>query len=164
MLLHYYFEDMDDLFCTVIRRRGELNLERLRASLEKGGVLRRGWGMAQDETNARLSVEFMALSAHRPLVREEFKRFAEEQRKAQSEALERYFRETGITPDAPPVIVSMVVSSLSTTLWMERMNGVSLGHDALMDWMAVWLKQAGEGRTLASDDPAADQVESGSVD
>ena len=35
-LLHYYFEDMDELFAAVIRRRGEVNLEKMVRELADG--------------------------------------------------------------------------------------------------------------------------------
>lgn len=144
-LLHYYFEDMDELFAAVIRRRGEVNLEKMVRELATAHPLEVLWNFRNDPANIRISNEFLALASHRPAVSAEVKRFAEQQRIVKAAAVSRYFETQGIDPPIPPTVIVMILTSLSTLLNSEAAQGISLGHAELQKWTKDWLGNLQEG-------------------
>ncbi len=144
-LLHYYFESMDELFAAVIRRRGELNLEKMVRELATAHPLETVWNSRNDPANNRISNEFLALASHRPAVSTEVKRFAEQQRIVKAAAVSRYFEAQGIDPPIPPTVIVMILTSLSTLLNSEAAQGISLGHSELQKWTQDWLGNLQEG-------------------
>ena len=138
-LLHYYFESMDELFAAVIRRRGEVNLEKMVKELASVHPLEILWNFRNDPANIRISNEFLALAAHRPAVSAEVKRFAEQQRIVKAAAVSRYFETQGVDPPVPPTVIVMILTSLSTLLNSEAAQGISLGHAELQEWTQGWL-------------------------
>ena len=138
-LLHYYFEDMDELFAAVIRRRGEVNLEKMVRELAAAHPLEVLWNFRNDPGNIRISNEFLALASHRPAVTAEVKRFAEQQRIVKAAAVSRYFETQEFAPPIPPTVIVMILTSLSTLLNSEAAQGISLGHAELQKWTKDWL-------------------------
>ena len=138
-LLHYYFESMDELFAAVIRRRGEVNLEKMVMELATAHPLEVLWNFRNDPANIRISNEFLALAAHRPAVSTEVKRFAEQQRIVKAAAVSRYFETQEIDPPIPPTVIVMILTSLSTLLNSEAAQGIFLGHSELQKWTKDWL-------------------------
>lgn len=143
MLLHYYFEDMDELFAAVIRHRGEVGLERMVNALAADQPLKTMWDYGNDEKNLKISSEFVALATHRPAVRAEVKRFGEQQRIVKTAAIARHFELHKIKPAAPPVAYALLLSSLSSTLLLESLNDIDMGHAEIREWVGAWLANAG---------------------
>lgn len=149
MLLHYYFEDMDDLFVSVIRHRGEVGLEQMVKALATDEPLKTVWGYESNEHYVRLSAEFLALAAHRPAVRAEVKRFGEQQRIVQTAAIARHFELNKITSATPPVVYALLLSSLSSSLLLETLNDIDMGHAELEAWVRSLMQGAGGGALFA---------------
>ena len=128
-LVHYYFRTMDELFSAVLRRRAERSLQVQAQALQSPQPLWALWNIGTDPGFTRITMEFMALANHRKSMRAELAYYAErlrsEQRSAIAAALERY----GVaTQDVPPVVWTVLMTSVSRVLVIEEALGVSAGH------------------------------------
>jgi AcrR family transcriptional regulator len=128
-LVHYYFRTMDELFLAVFRRQAEEGLRAQARALESPQPLWALWRFGTDLGFTRITMEFMALANHRKEMRAEIayyaERFRDEQRKAVSAALAHY----GVdTQDVPPVVWTVLMTSVSRVLVLEQALGMSAGH------------------------------------
>jgi len=129
-LVHYYFATMDDLFLEMFRRRAEEGLARQAAALASDEPLRALWEFSRDDAGTALTYEFVALANHRKEIRAEIGRYAEQFRVAQIAALGPILDAAGIDTDVfTPAAVSVLLTSLSRVVSMERSIGVTEGHD-----------------------------------
>lgn len=153
-LVHYYFRTMDDLLANVVRQSAERNLERLIKALASERPLREALSFSRDVKTAILSMQFLALASHRPAVRAEARRYAEQVRIVLTAALERHYELCGITPQLPPVVAAFAVMSVSHVLILEDMLGVTLGHAETRTFIAnnlQLLEETGARSTAGAD-------------
>lgn len=141
-LVHYYFRTMDDLFREVFRRRAEEGLKAQAQALDSPQPLWALWRLGTNPAASRFSIEFAALANHRKSMRSEIahyaERFREEQWRTLATALARYDTD----PDTmPPIVWSVLFTSLSTVLVMETELGVSLGHSETVELVERYLKR-----------------------
>ena len=147
-LVHYYFRTMDDLYLEVFRRRAEDGLERQAEALQSPQPLRALWAFSNERGGTALTMQFAALARHRPAIGAEIGAYAEEFRVRQLASLTESLREHGIDPDElPPVVVLVLMTSLSRMLVMEEGLGMSLGHAETRALIERWLTQV-EGPPL----------------
>jgi AcrR family transcriptional regulator len=141
-LVHYYFRTMEELFVEVFRRRADEGLQIQARALQSGQPLWALWRFGTDPDFTRISMEFMALANHRKEMRSEIayyaERFRDEQRKAVTAALERY----GVaTSELPPVVWTVLMSSLSRFLVLEQALGMSAGHAETIELVESHLRR-----------------------
>jgi len=128
-LVHYYFRTMDDLFLAVFRRRAEQGFERLAEALSSDQPLHALWEHATDPRGTALTTEFAALANHRKAIRVEIARYAERFRERQAEGLAAALEPRGSDLETlPPIVLSVLLTSLSVVLLMEHALGMSAGH------------------------------------
>lgn len=141
-LVHYYFRTMEDLFLEVFRRRAEEGLQVQAQLLQSAQPLWALWRFGTDPAFTRISMEFMALANHRKEMRAEIayyaERFREEQRQAVTAALQRYEVET---QDVPPVVWTVLMTSLSRFLVLEQAIGMSGGHAETVEVVEGYLRR-----------------------
>lgn len=141
-LVHYYFRTMEELFLEVFRRRAEEALEVHARLLQSPQPLWALWRFGTDPAFTRISMEFMALANHRKEMRAEIayyaERFREDQRQAVTAALQRYGE---ATEDMPPVVWTVLMSSLSWFLVLEQAVGISAGHAETMELVESYLRR-----------------------
>ncbi|OBG75392.1 MULTISPECIES: TetR/AcrR family transcriptional regulator [unclassified Mycobacterium] len=141
-LVHYYFRTMEELFLEVFRRRAEEALEVHAKLLQSPQPLWAVWRFGTDPAFTRISMEFMALANHRKEMRAEIayyaERFREEQRQAVTAALQRYEADSG---DIPPVVWTVLMTSLSRFLVLEQAVGISAGHAETMELIERHLRR-----------------------
>ncbi len=147
-LVHYYFRTMEDLFVEVFRRRAEEALEVHARALQSPQPLWALWRFGTDPAFTRISMEFMALANHRKEMRAEIayyaERFREDQRRAVTAALQRY----GVdSQDVPPVVWTVLMTSLSRFLVLEQAVGISGGHAETVELVESYLRRL-EGEPL----------------
>ena len=128
-LVHYYFRTMDDLFLAAFRRRAEEGLEAQAQVLQARQPLWALWRFSTDPAATAITMEFIALANHRKALKAEIayyaERFRDEQRKALSTVLERY----GVDPAKfPPLVWSVLMTSVSRVLVIEQALDMSAGH------------------------------------
>ena len=141
-LVHYYFRTMEDLFLAVFRRRAEEGLDVQARALQSPQPLWALWRFGTDPTATRITMEFAALANHRKSMRAEIgyyaERFRDEQRKAISTALQRYDIDAD---DVPPVVWSVLITSVSRVLVMEQELGMSAGHKETVEFVERYLRR-----------------------
>jgi AcrR family transcriptional regulator len=150
-LVHYYFRTMEDLFLEVFRRRAEEGLLVQAQALQSAQPLWALWRFGTDPGFTRISMEFMALANHRKEMRAEIayyaERFREEQRQAVTAALQRYGVDSN---DVPPVVWTVLMTSLSRMLVLEQAIGMSGGHVETMELVENYLRRLeGEPQPIA---------------
>lgn len=155
-LVHYYFRTMEDLFLEVFRRRAEEGLEVQARALHSDQPLWALWRFGTDPGFTQLSMEFMALANHRKDMRAEIayyaERFREEERKAVAAALQRYGAKN---KDVPPVVWTVLMSSLSRFLVLEQAIGMSSGHAETVELVEGYLRRLeGEPQPFAGVPPS----------
>jgi len=140
-LLHYHFDSIDDLFLAVIRRRYDFNVRKMVQALSGRDPMTNLWEYLGDKLNSRISIEFLALACHRPEMRMEVQRYAEQLRLMQTEAITRFFEERGVEPDTPPIVSAMVLTGLWQNLLLAEVPGIDLGHDELKTFISRTLRE-----------------------
>ncbi len=150
-LVHYYFRTMEDLFLEVFRRRAEEGLRVQAQALQSAQPLWALWRFGTDPAFAGISMEFMALANHRKEMRAEIayyaERFREEQGKVVTAALQRYGVDQN---DVPPVVWTVLMTSLSRMLVLEQAIGMSGGHVETMSLVESYLRRLeGEPQPIA---------------
>jgi AcrR family transcriptional regulator len=127
-LVHYYFPSMDDLFLAVLREGAEMNLAQQREALTDDRPLHALWTL-NNAHGARLLMEFMALANHRKEIRSEIVSYATRFGELEESAVTLAMRAHGVdTDEFPPVVMSMIVTSLARILVLERSLGITRGH------------------------------------
>jgi AcrR family transcriptional regulator len=155
-LVHYYFRTMEELFLEVFRRRAEEGLHVQAQALQSPQPLWALWRFGTDPAFTRISMEFMALANHRKELRAEIayyaERFRDEQRQAVTSALQRYGAEN---EDVPPVVWTVLMTSLSRFLVLEQAIGMSGGHAETVELVENYLRRLeGEPQPIADIPPA----------
>jgi AcrR family transcriptional regulator len=143
-IVHYYFGTTDDLLVAVIRSRADQVRARVLVALEADEPLRALWALNGNPTATAAMFELNALALRRPVIRAETKRFMEEFRRLQAQALERHLSLRGIEPTAPPVLITILMAGLSSTLAVEAVMGVSEGHPEAAALIEAWLRAFAE--------------------
>jgi AcrR family transcriptional regulator len=141
-LVHYYFRTMEDLFLEVFRRGAEKGLKKQVRALESPQPLWALWRLGTDPAASRITMEFAALANHRKSMRSEIahyaERFREEQWRTLAKALARYDADADAMP---PIVWSVLFTSLSTVLVMEKELGMSLGHAETVEVVERYLRR-----------------------
>jgi AcrR family transcriptional regulator len=140
-LVHYYFRTMDELFLAAFRRRAEEGLEAQAQVLQARQPLWALWRFSTDPAATAITMEFIALANHRKALKAEIayyaERFREEQRKALSTVLERYGKDLGA--EVPPLVWSVLMTSVSRVLVIEQALGMSAGHAETVEFVERYL-------------------------
>ncbi|MGA8548243.1 MAG: helix-turn-helix domain-containing protein [Mycobacterium sp.] len=139
-LVHYYFRTMDDLFLAAFRRRAEEGLEAQAQALQSSQPLWALWRFSTDPAATAITMEFVALANHRKALKAEIayyaERFREEQQKALSTVLQRHGADAA---EVPPLVWSVLMTSVSRVLVMEQVLGMSAGHAETVEFVERYL-------------------------
>jgi AcrR family transcriptional regulator len=134
-LVHYYFPSMDDLFLAVLREGADANLLHQREALADDAPLHALWRL-NNEHGARLLMEFMALANHRKEIRSEIVGYAARFGELEESAVTLAMRAHGVDlAEFPPVVMSMIVTSLARILVLERSLGITRGHAEAIEFI-----------------------------
>jgi TetR/AcrR family transcriptional regulator len=147
-IVHYYFRTIEDLLIAVIRRDGENLRARIMQSMESDEPLRAIWEASRRASKTSV-LEFMSLATHRKAVQIEVKRYMEEIRRFQTQALVRHLELRGVKPAIPPAAMLISLLSVAQTLAVEAMLEVSEGHSEMVAVVEERLRAlAREGKAL----------------
>jgi len=140
-LVHYYFRTMDDLFLAAFRRRAEQGLAVQAQVLQAPQPLWALWRFSTDPAATAITMEFIALANHRKALKAEIayyaERFREEQRKALTTILDRY-DVAGVK--IPPLVWSVLMTSVSRVLVIEQALDMSAGHRETVEIVEDYLR------------------------
>ena len=142
-LVHYYFGSVENLLVRTLERFTERLIARQREMyaadmpfLEKWRTAMR-YLMSEDVAYEKVWLELQALAWNRPELRERVDRVNAEWRtvllEAFAEPRERYGIEMPLE-----VLVSLVIT-FNEGIILERLSGVTEGHEELLEWIDGWL-------------------------
>jgi AcrR family transcriptional regulator len=151
-LVHYYFRTMDDLFLALFRRRAEVGHQRQMDALDSAQPLWALWDLSRDPRGTALTMEFVALANHRKAIKAEIASSAERFRADQIRRLESVLERHGVAAQCPPLVFTVLLSSISRFLVIESETlGMVTGHAETVAFVEEFLRRL-EGERLF--DPA----------
>lgn len=125
-LIFYYFETLDGLLLATYQRRTKRMLEMLKHALDQERPLHALWQTASNPDGAALSLEYMAMSNHKPAIRAETVQFSEETFRLVSTVMQDRFGPRTTDEQSLDVgAVSMIVAMLGTNLGLQTAQGIS---------------------------------------
>lgn len=127
-MVHYYFRTMEDLVTALVRTHGQAGLKNTARAIASDEPLRALWELETAYKWGAAAMEFSALASHSPTAQDELKRYIEEIRSVQAEALARHFELRGVECPFPPLAITVIIASIARQLVRERAVGVTLGH------------------------------------
>lgn len=145
-LVHYYFTTTDDLWLALFRRGAEQSDAMLDAALASSDPLRALWEFFADTSRTGITLEFMALANHKPVLRAEMVAHSERMRAAQVAALTRLLGERIAGPGGcPPAGLALVLAGIGRALVMEGGMGVTGGHAEARAFVEQWIAGLSDG-------------------
>ena len=121
-------------------RGADQGLEMQRKALASPQPLWALWRYSSNPSGVALTMEFMAMSRHRPALRKLLADYSERFRRDQAEAIEVLLDRYGVAhEDFPPVVASVLTTSLSRVVVMEESLGFTLGHAETIERVERWL-------------------------
>jgi AcrR family transcriptional regulator len=158
--VYYYFETMDDLLLATYRRRTAMVEEAFERAIVSEQPLHAFWRAASDPGDAVLTMEYLALSNHNDLIRQETIAFGERSRQRQVERLTPYLREGALSETVTPFGMVMTLSYVAHLLGFEQSLGLRGGHTdvarLIEAWLAGWEREA-----LRHDIPSNENMDNG---
>lgn len=131
-LVHYHFGTMDNLFLALFRRSEEEFLARQVRSLTSTTPLRSLWEQSLQQSDTRLTIEFIALSIHSKAIGDELARANETTRKIHTMVIANAIeRGGGARPGFAPEVMAFLIAAVSRTLVTEEALGATSVHPAV---------------------------------
>ena len=99
-------------------------------------------------------MEFVALANHRKAIRAEIARYAERFREEQAAGLATALQRSGLElGTVSPMVISVLLTSVSVIVAMERALGMSVGHRETMELVERYLSQLEPAPSRAAGSP-----------
>jgi AcrR family transcriptional regulator len=153
-LIHYYFGSLDEVLVQALERFTDRLIERQRAMYEADAPFADKWRTAMHFIEEDLAagypkiwLELQSLGWNRPEIRARIARVNAEWREVLTAAFGRAAAEYGLEQSRFPVdaLVSLVMT-FNQGILLERLSGISEGHDELLAWIDQWLNSLEEKR------------------
>jgi AcrR family transcriptional regulator len=153
-LVHYYFGSLDEVLLQALQRFTARLIERQRSLYEADVPFIEKWRRAMEYLEQDLAagypkiwLELQALGWNRAEIRERIAHVNEQWRTVLTEAFEKASNEYGLEPREFPLdaLVSLVMT-FNQGIELERLSGISKGHDELLAWIDRWLESLEETR------------------
>jgi AcrR family transcriptional regulator len=143
-LVHYYFGSVENLLVQVLDRFTERLIARQRAMYAADVPFIEKWRTAMryldaDREYQKVWCELQALAWNRPELRETVARIRAEWQSVLAEAFEEQCERYGI--EMPLEALVTLVTTFNEGIILERLAGITNGHDELLDWIDGWLEQ-----------------------
>jgi AcrR family transcriptional regulator len=135
-LVHYYFRSMEDLVVTVFQR-SSANYFRLHDEALSGPrPLHALWALNCAMPESRRMLEYVALGKIYPALRDAMRASGESFRALQVEAVERVCADRAIIdPPMAPAAFAGLISSLARSMIIEASVAMTVGHEAVRDFV-----------------------------
>ena len=141
-LVHYYFNDMDDLFLELWRRFTNHSLARQAQAFLSSNPARTVWEQDVEPNDASLLAELMALARHRKSLAREIAATVEKFRTMQASALAGCMEHSGLKElFGSPEVFALCMVGLARILVVEGELGITSGHAEARDRIARWLEK-----------------------
>ena len=143
-LVHYYFGSVEQLLVRVLERFTDRLVERQREMYSADIPFLEKWRTAmasldQDRPYQKIWYELQALAWNRPDLRERLARVHAEWRAVLIEAFAPVRDEFGL--EIPLEALVTLVYAFNEGIMLDRMSGIELGHQELLEWIDGWLEQ-----------------------
>ena len=144
-LVHYYFGSIENVLIRTLERFTERLIERQREMYAADTPFIEKWRTAmrylveEDVRYEKVWLELQALSWNRSEMRERLAGVDAEWRSVLTEAFAHPHRELGIEMPLD-ALVSLVVT-FNIGIMVERLSGITTGHDKLLEWIDEWLSR-----------------------
>ncbi len=142
-LVHYYFGSIENVLVRTLERFTERLIERQREMYAADVPFIEKWRTAmrylleEDVRYEKVWFELTALSWSRPHLREHVARVNAEWRGVLTEAFAEPHERLGI--EMPLDALVSLVMTFNQGIALERLSGVTTGHQELLDWIDRWL-------------------------
>jgi AcrR family transcriptional regulator len=147
-LVHYYFGSLNEVLLQALQRFTGRLIERQRAMYEADVPFIEKWRRAMEYLDQDLAagypkilLELQALGWNRPEIRERLANVNAQWRAVLTEAFQKAADEYGLEPSEFPLdaLVSLVMT-FNQGIELERLSGISQGHEELLAWIDRWLE------------------------
>jgi AcrR family transcriptional regulator len=142
-LVHYYFGSVEQLLVRVLERFTERQIERQRELYASDAPFIEKWRTAMryligdDVAYEKVWLELQALAWNRPELRDRVDGVNAEWRAVLAEAFAEPRERYGI--EMPLEALVSLVMTFNEGIMLERLSGVTDGHEELLDWIDAWL-------------------------
>ena len=143
-LVHYYFGSVEQLLVRVLERFTDRLVERQRQMYAADVPFLEKWRTAmgyldEDRPYQKIWFELQALAWNRPDLRERLARVHAEWRAVLIEAFAPVRDDLGL--EIPLEALVTLVYAFNEGIMLDRMSGIELGHQELLDWIDGWLER-----------------------
>ncbi len=144
-LVHYYFGSVEQLLVRVLERFTDRLVERQRQMYAADIPFIEKWRTAmgyldEDRPYQKIWFELQALAWNRPDLRERLARVHAEWRAVLIEAFAPVRDDLGL--EIPLEALVTLVYAFNEGIILDRMSGIELGHQELLDWIDGWLEKS----------------------
>jgi AcrR family transcriptional regulator len=141
-LVHYYFGSIEHVLVRTLERFTARLIERQRALYAADAPFPEKWRQAMrylqtDSRYQKIWLELQALSWNRPELRERVARVNAEWRSVLLDAFAGPHGRLGV--DMPLEALVALVVTFNEGVMLERLSGVTGGHEELLAWIDAWL-------------------------
>jgi AcrR family transcriptional regulator len=145
-LVHYYFGSIENLLVRVLERFTAELIARQQAMYAAADVpFIEKWRQAmlylvsEDVAYEKIWLELQALAWNRPELRKPLARVNDEWRAVLTEAFAEPRERYGI--EMPLDALVSLVMTFNEGVILERLSGITTGHDGLLEWIDAWLER-----------------------
>ncbi|HEY7604294.1 MAG TPA: TetR family transcriptional regulator [Gaiellaceae bacterium] len=143
-LVHYYFGSVEQLLVRVLERFTDRLVERQRQMYAADVPFIEKWRTAmgyleEDRPYQKIWFELQALAWNRPELRERLAHVHAEWRAVLLEAFAPVRKELELA--IPLEALVTLVYAFNEGIMLDRMSGIELGHQELLDWIDRWLEE-----------------------
>jgi AcrR family transcriptional regulator len=145
-LVHYYFGSMEELLVQVLERFTDRLVKRQREMYAADVPFLKKWETAwayQDDDlesgYSKIWLELQALAWNDAGLRERVARVNAEWRAVLTQAFAKALAEYGVADRFPVDAMVPLVMTFAQGVALERLSGITEGHDALLAWIHTWL-------------------------
>jgi AcrR family transcriptional regulator len=152
-LIYYYFNTLGDLLLEVFQRASERNIAHLEQALNAEHPLRALWEHNSDPRSIRFMTEFTAMGNHHEAIRTALAAHGERVRATEARVIGRYLEDRKVDVGLPPKVLTILISSVSRSMLIERNLGMTFGHKEMQEAVYAWLETVEAPEPPAADAP-----------
>ncbi len=161
-LVHYYFRTMDELFLAAFRRRAEQGLEVQAKVLQAPQPLWALWRFSTDPAATAITMEFIALANHRKALKAEIALLRRAFSRGATQSADDDARRVTADLDPvkfPPLVWSVLMTSVSRVLVIEQALDMSAGHGETVEIVESYLRHIEGDPEMATRSPVTQRAE-----
>jgi AcrR family transcriptional regulator len=158
-LVYYYFQNMDELLLATYRRYTDRVAAGVTEALRSPEPLRALWRVWSEPANARLNLEFLALTSHNEVIRAHTAAFGEHMRVLLREQVQARMAAGGWLQGCPagldPLALTMALGAIGTIIGLKSGVGLAGAYGevcTVVEWCLNQLERPSTGSSGTRDD------------